>query len=97
MKLTSTKIKSVAENGKVAVVESGMDCDCVQYSDRVTVMTADVRTVEGHITERLDWADGPINFRLMKPSEARGLVAGSRDLAAEAHENGHRHVVRPYA
>lgn len=97
MNITYTKIKSVAEHGEVAVVESGMDCDCVQYSGHVTITTADVRAVEDHIAERLAWADGPINFRLMKPSEARGLVARSRDLALEAYENGHQHVVRPYA
>lgn len=97
MNLTHAKIKSVAEHGEVAIVENGMDCDCVQYFDRVTITTADVRAVEGHIAERLAWAEGPMNFRLMKPSEARGLVAGSRDLTSEAYENGHQHVVRPYA
>lgn len=91
------KLKAVAENGEVAIVESGMDCDGVQYWGDVTILPADVRAVEDHIAKRLAWADGPMNFQLARPSEVRDLVAESRDLALEAHENGHQHVLRPCA
>lgn len=91
------KLKSVAEHGEVAIVEGGMDCDGIQYFGYVTILPADVRAVEDHIAKRLAWADGPMNFQLMKPSEARDLEAESRDLGSEAYENGHQHVLRPCA
>lgn len=91
------KLKAVAENGEVAIVASGRDCDGVQYGGDVTILPADVRAVEDHIAKRLAWADGPMSFQLMKPSEARDLEAWSRDLALEAYENGHQHVLCPCA
>jgi hypothetical protein len=73
----------------VAIVESGMDCDCVQYSGKVSLVRADWRAVQEHIDHASKWADGPISFGIMPPSEAQSVRYWSRDRVAEAHENGH--------
>lgn len=88
-------LATLAENGEIAVVESGMDCDCVQYDNKVRIMAADKATVEAYCNKQLDYADGPMHFRLEMPSVAKSLEHTSRDLAMEAHEDGHDHVVYP--
>jgi hypothetical protein len=77
----------------VAIVESGMDCDCVQYSGKVTLVLADWREVVKHMDDAEHWADGPIRFAIVAPSEAQGIRYTSRDRIAEAHENGHPWIV----
>lgn len=91
--ITQATIERCAEHGKVALVESGMDCDCVSYGNHATVLDADLKAVEAHIDSALSWADGPMHFCLMTPSEAALLKPRSRDLAAEAHEDGHPHSI----
>ncbi len=80
----------------IAVVWSGMDCDCSAYSNKVRFIdvTYDAKfVVEDHILKAYEYADGPCNWFLMKPSEAERLTYHSRDLALEAFEDGHPHVV----
>ena len=86
-------IAELAEHGRVAVVESGRDCDGVRYSGRVRVIRArlkDLLELEDGIAE---WADGPFTLRLERPSIARRLEYTSRDLGLEAFENGHAHLI----
>ena len=86
-------IAELAEHGRVAVVESGRDCDGVQYSGRVRIIRArlkDFLELEDGIAE---WADGPFRLQLERPSIARRIEAQSRDLALEAFENGHQHLL----
>lgn len=82
-----------AEHGKIAVEEHGMDCDCVSYTGRVTLLPATVVHYERHVDHVLEWADGPANFTILPPSEAVGIKYKSVDLALEAFEDGHRHTV----
>lgn len=84
-----------AENGRVALHTTGMDCDCVEYSGVArSSIPAQVVAVEREIQGIYDAADGPVSVGLMKPSEAAACESISRDLALEAFEDGHPHCVR---
>ena len=84
-------IAELAEHGRVAVVESGRDCDGVQYSGRVRIIRARLRDfleLENGIAE---WADGPFRLQLERPSIARRIEPALRDLTMEAFESGRQH------
>ena len=81
--------KLFGEDGKVAVIWSGRDCDCVQYSNVVYKVKSDWRSIEEHIRDTYSWADGPCSYYLEKPSVADELHFEARDLALEAFEDGH--------
>lgn len=85
------QIERCAENGKVAIIESGRDCDGVSYRGGVTLLDATAEAVSEHIDYKLDWADGPMHFDIARPSEAIDIEYESTDLAARAHEDGHPH------
>lgn len=86
-------IVEMAEGGQVAVVWSGMDCDCVKYSNDVRLVEANKFAVEQHIDWMSDALDGPAGFYITSPSRAKQLKYNSRDLAMEAYENGHPHHI----
>jgi len=86
-------ISELAEGGKIALVESGMDCDGVKYDGAVSIITANLVAVEAEINRRYEWADGPCFFGLESPSVAERIRYNSRDLALEAFEDGHPHVL----
>jgi len=90
---TLKKLIECAENGRVAVIESGMDCDCVQYTGHVHDFPSDTVGFYGALADMYSWAEGPISWRIVKPSESHFIERTSRDLIMEAHENGHPHVV----
>ena len=48
-----------------------------------------------YMDDQLEWADGPMHWTILPPEEGRrlGKQRHTRDLAMEAHENGHPHVV----
>tara|TARA_R100000808_G_scaffold21585_1_gene46604 strand:+ start:3348 stop:3746 length:399 start_codon:yes stop_codon:yes gene_type:complete len=77
------------ENGKVALVESGMDCDGVEYENEVTIVDSN-KTLDA-IDDKAEWADGPMRFFIMRVSDAEKLKPYKRDRGTEAHENGHPH------
>lgn len=82
-----------AEGGQVAVVESGMDCDCVAYDGRVHIIDATPVAFDALDRRIAEWADGPYRLRIVSPSEAEHIHPESRDLVLEAHENGHPHHI----
>jgi hypothetical protein len=84
-------IDKLAKDGKVGVVESGMDCDCVQYSGKVRVIDAHVAAYELLYRETAEWADGPFHFTLAPPDV--DVEYRSVDRAMEAYEDGHPHHV----
>jgi hypothetical protein len=86
-------VKELSENGKVAVIWSGMDCDCVRYSNNVRMVDANWKAIEEHINSTYEWADGPAYYGFEKPSVARELEYESRDLALEAFEDGHPYSI----
>ncbi len=80
-----------AVNGRVAVVESGMDCDGVQYDGRVHEIDATVADFDALHDQIARWADGPFSLRVA--SLLDHIEYRSRDRAAEAFENGHAHYL----
>lgn len=87
------EITSCAENGQVAIVYGGMDCDCSRWDNRVAIVTAATVIVERWIESYHEGAEGPQWTQIERPSEARKLEPSSRDLALEAFEDGHPQVV----
>lgn len=85
------RIAECAENGQVAIVSRGRDCDGVCYSGDVRLVDANWRAVIKHIDHDLKWADGPTYHEIERPSTAANIEPISRDLGTEAHENGHAH------
>ena len=80
----------------VYLVESGMDCDCVQYSGVVHVLdNPHWRLYEKLVEEINDNAEGPFDLALIPYDKVHEVEYHTRDLAAEAFENGHQHVVYP--
>lgn len=80
------------EAGKIAWIESGMDCDCTRFRS-VTIRDAETVFATARAIERAYyWADGPLSIGFARPSEVEESYS-SRDLAAEAFENGHAHCV----
>lgn len=77
------------EAGKIALVRSGRDCDGVEYDGDVVIVTATKQSVEAQVEGDLEYADGPMYFRLERPSVAKTIEHLSRDRAMEAFENGH--------
>jgi hypothetical protein len=87
------KIASLAEDGKVAVVYNERDCDMVQSNGNVKILPASAVAFIRWLDKKLEWAEGPVNWELYNPSETVGIEQTTRDLAMEAYENGHPHVV----
>jgi hypothetical protein len=84
----------------VAVITSGMDCDGGQWSGDVRWVTGEGHpslraAVDDYIYHSLSWADGPMNFYVATDKEAAQAAYVSRDLALEAHEDGHDWVLTP--
>ena len=86
-------IKSKTENGEVAVVWSGVDADCVSWGNRVDVVSSSYVQIEKKLNDTYKGSEGSIDFYYEKPSIAEKLNETSRDLAMEAFEEGHPHVV----
>ena len=84
------KIRSRAEDGKVAMVVSGMDCDCSQFT-RSYLYPANAFQLEKLMDICYMDAEGPTSVYFVPPSERPESY--SRDLAMEAYEDGHPHIV----
>lgn len=88
----AARIKACAHEGKVRVVESGRDCDGVEYSGgsgrEIEATVAAFHLLENRVHES---ADGP--FRLSVVPWDFNEPYESRDLVMEARENGHPHSI----
>jgi hypothetical protein len=82
-----------AENGRVALVSGGIDCDGGRWDNRVSLVTATVVAVELWIEKYHEYAEGPQWQTVEKPSVAADLTEDCRDLALEAFEDGRAHVL----
>lgn len=81
-------------DGKVGVVTSGMDCDCTKYHHEYTVAIPNcVVALKRWFDHHNEWLDGPETLRFVHPSKVDRSNDYSRDLALEAYEDGHPHVV----
>lgn len=81
-----------AVDGRVALAVTQMDCDCAQWSSTVTLL-ASVDAINAYLERLYDDAEGPVTWSFISPEEQAEFVPQSRDLALEAFENGHPHVV----
>ena len=79
-------------DAEVGVIWSGMDCDCVSYT-RSSVVSANPIKLHKYIVDSYDCAEGPLSYRFVPVDVANKHQYTSRDLAMEAFENGHSHVV----
>ena len=66
---TLAKINNSAENEKVVVVISGVDCDRMHTTEPHT-MDADLLVVEDFMATTLANAEGPTSMWIMRPSDA---------------------------
>jgi hypothetical protein len=86
-------IRQHAINGEVAIIESGRDCDGVQYAGKRRVIPATLLAYYELRDNIANWADGPFHLRIERPDVI--IEYESRDLVMEAHENGHPHAIYP--
>lgn len=84
-------IRRHAVDGKVSLSYDQMDCDCVRWTDGY-VVPAIPRHVERLIEQVYADAEGPVYAVWIDKPDAYAQYY-ARDLALEAHENGHPHVV----
>ena len=87
-------IRRIAElqvGGQVAVWESGRDCDSVRYRGFKCLIPATVAEFDALYEHENQWADGPFSLWVESPLLERQRC--SRDLALEAFEDGHSHVI----
>lgn len=82
-----------AQDGKVCAVESGRDCDGVEYSGKIHTIDATIKAWRDLDDDIGQWADGPYYLSVASLREAETIEYASRDLVMEAHEDGHRHVI----
>ena len=86
-------INTYAENNQIAVVYGGIDCDGGMWNNCTTIIPANVMSVVQWEQDYYDNAEGQQWHDLAKPSEVQALESSSRDLALEAHEGGHPHLL----
>jgi hypothetical protein len=84
-------IQANQHEGKIKTVESGRDCDCVEYSGRERIIDANVMAFEKLDKDTAAWADGPFHIAIV-PWELE-VEYESRDLVMEAYEDGHPHSI----
>lgn len=80
--------------GMVGLVESGRDCDGVQYSGKwVGTIPATLIAYFAEMDRISRWADGPFALSIVPPSMVDQIHYESRDRVLEAFENGHPHSI----
>lgn len=88
------RLDATQVEGQVGVITQGMDCDCTSYRyERVGEGFSCVAAFKKWDDERTEWLDGPESVWLVKPEEIEPEESFSRDLALEAFEDGHPHVI----
>ena len=73
--------------------DGGRDCDMCEATSRPYKMRASLMLWQRHVNNLYDWAEGPVWFWMVKECDLPKCEYGSRDLALEAFEDGHSHVV----
>ena len=87
-------IDRVQVDGKIGLIWNGCDADCVQYR-REEIRDA-FATVAGFMAWCDDWEsdiEGTLGCSFVRPDQIDRSRNFSRDLALEAFEDGHSHVV----
>jgi len=89
----ASMISEYQENGRVAIVYGFIDCDMGRADGLVHIMAASPIAVSKWLDSFHEGAEGPQWWNLERPSAAGEITAEHRDLALEAFEDGHPHVV----
>ena len=82
------------EYGYTCLVETGMDCDGVQYRNIGEPIKCVPIAIDKEIDRIHHWADGSVSVNCVKPSKAKKMKNVSIDRGMEAFENGHAHTIR---
>jgi len=85
--------KYICEDGLVRVNESGMDCDCVQYTGQLHSIQPSVMAWQRLWDSVGEWAEGPFHLSLVLPADVPAIKYKAHDRALEAFEDGHPHSV----
>ena len=85
------RIKECAVDGKIWICEEGMDCDCCAYRRTPYQIEATARAYNAEYDRIAEWADGSFGLLILKADDL--LEPYSRDLALEAYEDGHPHII----
>lgn len=83
--------KYVDDAGQVGVVESGRDCDCVEYCHGSTKTNLTPPQFCKMRDDMYEWAEGPCYLSICSVRDLPDNY--QRDLAMEAFENGHPHFI----
>lgn len=81
------------EDGEILIVENGRDCDGAEWRDRTFRMKANVLVYLKAYEDKAQWADGPFYWEIERMSNRSKYRMSTRDLALEAFEDGHDHVI----
>jgi hypothetical protein len=81
-------LSECSEDGKIAIVYNGMDCDGCAYEGHSFTVDANTKDFENAVQDLYMNAEGPLYWYILRPSEAKNVKRLSRDLALEAFENG---------
>ena len=87
------QLADLQEDGMVAIVYGGIDCDGSRWDNCVSLVPATITAVEQWAERYHAQAEGPQWQRLERPSVVADLVEDNRDLALEAFEDGHAHLL----
>lgn len=84
------KIKDCTEDGKVAIIVTSTDCD---WTRATYCHLLDPAELFSYIDQLYEDAEGPTNWHIERPSDTKDFRSSSRDLALEAFEDGHPHLI----
>ena len=84
-------IRKYARNGELSFNVDSMDCDCYRVQSSRNVPAFPPVSIEARINYEYDGAEGPTSVWIDTPIEQE--TRESRDLALEAFEDGHPHVI----
>ena len=80
-------------DGYIWCQSGGRDCDMCESTSRPYKMRASLMEWQRHINNLYEWAEGAVWFWLVHEDKLSDCEHGFRDLAFEAHEDGHDHIV----
>lgn len=87
------RMDACAEGGHIGLIVEGMDCDCACFSWGYTLPLTSHYAAARAIDRHYDDAEGPMSVAIVPPTKADRHKSTSRDLALEAFEDGHSHIV----
>ena len=90
---TLQRYRACTRDGKIGLIRDGRDCDCVSYHRELIVEAVPFVQFMREERHHEHWLDGPESTTIVPPDQIDPCGDFSRDLALEAFEDGHPHVV----